>query len=130
MELFAIVAFGVSLIAIISLFVLKYAEVRSGHVVAYALRRRADGEAAALKQRLLRVRLDAGRIPPLVLLYTRYVVHEGALALAAFARLMEYQAHRLADFVSHKRTFVPRETKSEFLKKMSTYQEQTTSRLE
>jgi hypothetical protein len=41
------------------------------------------------------------------------------LGFAAFARSSERQAHRLADLVSHKHGFVPRETRSEFLRKMS-----------
>lgn len=119
MAVSAIVVFGLSLIAIMSLFVLKYWETGSGRVLAPSLRIKADRRALELKDRLSHIRLDLARIPPLTVLYGRYLVHEGALGFAAFARISEHQAHRLADLVSHKRTFVVRETRSEFLKKVS-----------
>ena len=113
------IIFGISLIAIASLFVLKNWETGSGRVIAPAFRYDADVRAIQLKSRLSHVRLDLARIPPLALLYCRYLIHEGALGFAAFARLSEKQAHRVADLVSHKRTFVTRETRSEFLRKVS-----------
>ena len=113
------IMFGISLVGMISLFVLKNWETGSGRVLAPALRARADNRAAALKNRISHIRLDLARIAPIVLLYSRYLIHEGALGFAAFARLSEREAHRIADLVSHKRTFVVRETKSEFLKKVS-----------
>ena len=119
MAIFAIVAFGISLVTIVSLFVLKYWEVESGRVVAPILRARADSRALILKDRLFRVRLDMARIPPITLVYGRYLVHEGALAIAAFARMSEVYAHKLAELVSHKRTFIPRERRSEFLRQVS-----------
>jgi len=48
-------------------------------------------------------------------------VREAALGLAASARYLERQAHRLADLVSHKRGFERRETKSEFLKQVTDF---------
>ena len=119
MEVFAIMIFGISLIATASLFVLRYWETGSGRVIAPTLRVAADRQALQLKAKLFHIRLDLARIPPLAVLYGRYLVHEGALGFAAFARMSERQAHRLADMVSHKRTFVPRETRSEFLRKVS-----------
>ena len=119
MPVFAIAVFGISLIAIASLFVLKQWETGSGRVIAPALRVQADARALELKAKLFHIRLDLARIPPLALLYMRYLIHEGALAFAAFARFSEHQAHRLADTVSHKRTFVVRETRSDFLKQVS-----------
>jgi hypothetical protein len=41
-----------------------------------------------------------------------------AVGFARFARLASESAHRLADFVSHKRNFTRRETRSEFLKQV------------
>ena len=119
MPVFAIIIFGMSLVAVSSLFVLKYWETGSGRVIAPSLRARADHRALELKDALFHVRLDIARIPPFAVLFMRYLVHEGALAFAAFARLSERQAHRLADVVSHKRTFAPRETRSQFLKQVS-----------
>ena len=119
MVTFSILSFGISLVLIGGLFVLKRWEVRASHVLVPAARRGADRHALALKDRLLNIRQDLARVPPLVTLYARYLVHEGALGFAAFARMSEIQAHRLADLVSHKHTFVPRETRSEFLRKVS-----------
>ncbi len=119
MVFFAIFVFGVSLIGIIALFALKYRELKIGRKLAPAMRTRADHEALVLKNKLFNMRTDIARIAPIAVLYGRYLVHEGALGFAAFARMSEQQAHHLADAVSHKRTFVPRETKSDFLKKVS-----------
>jgi hypothetical protein len=119
MVIFVMIMFGISLIGIIALFVLKNWEIGSGRVLMPALRNRVDDRANMLKNRISHVRLDLARIAPIALLYSRYLIHEGALSFAAFARLSERQAHRVADLVSHKRTFVVRETKSEFLKKVS-----------
>ena len=130
MELFAIIVFGVSLVVIATLFVLKYFEVRSGSVVGTSLRYKADRGALALKYRISIVRLDLARVSPVVLLYSRYLVHEGALRFASIARMAERQAHRLADLVSHKRSFVPRETRSEFLRKVSNRKNGETGALE
>ena len=119
MAVFAILLFGLSLIAISSLFVLKHWETGTGRMIAPDLRYKADRRARALKQELFSLRGTLGRFGPIAILYVRYLVHKGALALAAFARLSERQAHKLADTVSHKRTFVVRETKSQFLKQVS-----------
>lgn len=119
MQVFAILFFGVSLVGIGALFILKRWEDGSGRVLAPVLRHQADQGALALKDRLLNLRYDLARIPPMAVLYARYIVHEGAMGFAAFARMSEVQAHRLADLVSHKHTFVPRETRSEFLRQMS-----------
>ncbi|HUO56142.1 MAG TPA: hypothetical protein VMU27_01765 [Candidatus Paceibacterota bacterium] len=121
MTILSITVFGLSLIAIMALFVLKQWEVGSGRVIASSFRMSADEQALALKQRLFHLRLDLARIPPLTLLYLRYFIHEAALSFAALARWSEQQAHKLADFVSHKHTFVPRETRSDFLRKVSNY---------
>jgi hypothetical protein len=119
MQIFAIVIFGISLIGIGMLFLLKRWETEAGRVLAPAWRKEADYRALALKDKLFHLRRDLARIPPIALLYCRYLVHEGALGFAAFARMSEGYAHRLADLVSHKHTFVPRETKSEFLRQVS-----------
>jgi hypothetical protein len=121
MMIFAMIIFGFSLIAITSLFVLKNWELRSGRMLAPAFRHKADEQAIQLKNRLSHIRLDLARVAPLAVLYGRYLIHEGALGFAAFARISERQAHRIADLVSHKRTYVVRETRSEFLKKVSSH---------
>ena len=119
MAVFAIVVFGLSLIAISSLFLLKHWETGTGRVLAPAFRRSADLRALELKAQLFNIRGTLSRTGPIAALYMRYLIHRGALGFAAFARFSERQAHKLADAVSHKRTFAPRETKSQFLKQVS-----------
>jgi len=119
MTVFAIITFGISLIGICALFILKYWETGTGRVLAPVMRQEADERARELKERLFHLRADVAHMGPLLVLFVRYLIHEGALAFAGFARIMEAQAHRLAELVSHQHTFVPRETKSEFLKRVS-----------
>ena len=119
MPIAAISIFGVTLVAIGALFVLKFWETGTGRMLAPSLRMGADTYALQLKNRLFRARLDLARTVPFAVLLSRYLVHEGALGFAAFARISEMQAHRLAELVSHKRTFVPRETRSTFLRQVS-----------
>ena len=116
---FTIAVFGVSIVAIGGLFTLKHWEAGTGRILAPSLRRSADRRALELKVRMLNVRHDLARIPPMAVLYGRYLVHEGALGFASFARMSERQAHRLADLVSHKHGFVVRETRSDFLRQVS-----------
>jgi hypothetical protein len=119
MVIFAMIVFGISLISIIALFVLKNWENGSGRILMPAFRERSDDQAMRLKNRISHMGLDLARVPPIAVLYGRYLVHEGALGFAAFARMSEAYAHRVADLVSHKRTFVARAPRSEFLKKVS-----------
>ncbi len=119
MEIVMIVLFGISLVCVISLFAIKNWEVKRNRILMPVLRNRADNEALRLKDHLLRVRVDVARVVPIALVYTRFLVHKGALSVAAMARNSERRAHRLAEIVSYKRTHVPRETTSEFLRKVS-----------
>jgi hypothetical protein len=119
MDIVAMILFGCSLVGICGIFTLKSWEVRHERMLAPHVRSRLDGAALGIKHQLFQIRLDVARIPPLTVWYTRVVLHKGALGFAAFARMSEYQAHRLAELVSHKRTSTPRETRSEFLKKVS-----------
>ena len=116
---FAIVLYIISFVGILGLFAIKAWEVRRGRRFVPQLRERADQRALVLKTHLLDSRSQIERIVPFMLLVTRYVVHEGALALAAVARSIESGAYWLADFVSHKRRFERRVTKSKFLTDVS-----------
>ena len=124
MTIVPIVIFATSLLAIGVLFAIKRWETAHGRVLAPQVRMRADRGALKLKSRLQDVRMDAAKLPPMAALYARYFVHEAALSFAAFARTAERQAHRVADLVSHKRYFVARETRSEFLKKVSEHRQE------
>ena len=102
-----------------ALFGLKSWEIARGRILAPVMRTRFDDRAMQLKDLLAAARLDAAKLLPLAVVYTRIGIHEAALALAVFARFAERQAHRLADLVSYKHHYEKRETQSEFLKKVS-----------
>ncbi len=116
---FAATVFFISFLSIVSLFALKYWELRNERVIAPILRAKFDARALHLKDLLAAARVDLAKIPPLTLRLTRILIHEAALGLAVLARITERQLHRLADLVSHKHRFEKRETRSEFLKKVS-----------
>ncbi|MCR4325580.1 MAG: hypothetical protein NUV59_02120 [Patescibacteria group bacterium] len=115
----AMVFFLLALVGVITLFSLKYWEIRSGRVVMPEMRTRIDESARYLKGLMLAARVDLAKLSPQVLRIARLLVHEAALLLAALARAGERQAHRLADMVSYKHRFEARKTRSEFLKKVS-----------
>lgn len=120
---FAASTFFVSLGGIGALFALKYWEMRRGEVFFPAMRARADVQAAKLKVLAGAAWLDLAKIPPMTLRIARILIHDAALGIAALARMSERGAHRLADFVSHKRGFERRETRSEFLRKVSEHRQ-------
>lgn len=117
--LFAAIAFFVALCGIVALFGLKYWELKKGSVLFPAMRTRADGQAIHLKELMLAARADLSNLPDLSLRLGRILLHRLALLLASLARIGERQAHRLADMVSYKHRFEKRETRSEFLRKVS-----------
>ena len=77
-----------------------------------------DSEALHIKGLLSAAELDLKKLPPLFVYWMHGVIHIAALEFARAARAASREAHRLADFVSHKRNFKRRVTRSEFLKKM------------
>jgi hypothetical protein len=113
--------FIVSLVLIIGLFAVKHWELSHDSQFYPDLRVRADESALRLKDVLAHSREYAGEIPPLLVRLMSIAVHKGALAFAALARILERSAYKIADFVSHRRYFSPRETRSEFLQKVSEY---------
>lgn len=117
------IVFLFALLGIIVLFGLKRWELSHERVIAPALRHRGDIRALQVKDLALAARKDLAKLPPQIVLVGRVIIHEAALSFAALARLLERQAHRLADFVSHKRGFERRQTRSEFLKKVSEHKE-------
>ena len=117
----AVIIFALSLLGITTLLSLKVVEERRGARFAARLRESADIRALNLKSFALQSREELAKLPPFLLLFSRVLVREAALGLAASARYLEGQAHRLADLVSHKRGFERRETKSEFLKQVTDF---------
>ena len=116
--LVASLIFLLALVLIALLFALKQWEINHGRTLSPALRARADAGARELKHRALESGTEIQKLWPFAILLTRYLVHEAALGFARIARGLEREAHNVADLVSHKRSFTPRETRSEFLRKM------------
>ena len=128
MLLFSGIVFLASLLGIVLLFAVKYWEMTGDReLIPTGLRMKADDRALQTKQWLAIGRNELSRIPPLSVLVIRFLIHEAALALAAFARVAEAQAHRLAELVSHRRTFEKREPRSQFLKQVSEHKSITTT---
>jgi hypothetical protein len=117
--LFAGILFVLSLLGIVALFALKSWEAHRGSVFFPALRQRADVHALHVKELAYAARVDLEKLPPEMVRLGHVLVHDAALAFAALARAAERGAHRVADLVSHKRHYMPRETRSEFLKKVA-----------
>jgi len=115
----ASIFFFSSLLGIIGLFGLKYWEQRHSRVLVPAFRETLDTRALQLKALLTAARMDLAQFLPVLVRLSRFFIHEAALGFAYLARVAERQAYRLADFVSHKHRFEKRETRSEFLKKVS-----------
>ncbi len=119
MALFATIIFAFSLVGIIVLFALKAWETHRGYVLAPTLRTQADEQALRFKAYIMNGRQEAAKIIPFTTLMMRYFIHEGALGFARAAHFTGVQAHRLADFVSHKHHFERQAPRSEFLKRVS-----------
>lgn len=121
----AAIVFFASLVGLALLFTLKAVEAKRDSVFMPGFRMTLDQHAIVLKERLIDLRLILARIPPIIVLIGRYLLHELAIAAAKLARIAEAQAYRVADFVSHKRSFEKRTgpavgPQSDFLKKVST----------
>jgi hypothetical protein len=115
----ATVVFFVSFFGIVSLFALKHWELRRERTLAPVLRSKFDARALQFKELLAAARVDLAKVPPFALRLVRVLIREAAIGFAVLARVAERQAYRLADLVSHKHRFEKRETRSEFLKKVS-----------
>ena len=121
MLIVVLVLFVLSIIGLLALFSLKYVEAQRGTQYMPERRVWADEQALKLKDFLGRSHGEFAKVLPAFALILRIGVHELALLFAAFARLMEREAHRIADMVSHKHRFERRESRSEFLKQVGEF---------
>lgn len=121
MIILSIGLFVLALVGIVGLFTLRFFEEKNGAKHMPALRARADEYALLCKDWLETLRRDAEYLAPAAARIGRELVHEGALGFASFARMLERGAYALADRVGHKHRFVPRETRNEFLRRVSEY---------
>lgn len=114
--------FGFSISGIILLFLVKRYEVRRNLLVGGRFRNRADDFALDVKWAFMVIEWYLAHTPDFVIAFTRFGIRNLALSFARLARNSEAHAHRLADFVSHKRNFERRETKSDYLKQVGEHQ--------
>jgi len=111
--------FFISFTLIVALFALKQWEFSRGREVAPALRSKLDSEAIRMKELVVAGRSDIEKLPPILAYAIRRILHSLAVDFGHLAHALGTEAHRLADAVSYKRNFTQRETRSEFLKKVS-----------
>ena len=111
--------FFASLLLTCFLFALKVREIETGRRLAPRLREMADREALHLKDLLFAVQVDLKKLSPLLVHWGHVVLHFMAIEFARAARAAPPSAHSFADFVSQKRNFRIRQTRSEFLRKVS-----------
>lgn len=110
--------FFASLTGLSLLFGLKAIESKRGNIFLPRVRSVADDAALSLKSLLSELRVMLSKLPPACVYLSRVVLHKLALGSAQLARLAEAQSHKVADLVSHKRTFEKREPRSDFLKQV------------
>lgn len=115
----AYAAFFISLVGLVGFFVLKDWEQKHGATLFPKFRGTLDIAAARLHDLMIALLADVEKIPPEIVHVSRILVHESALWTASALRSLAELVHRLADLVSHKRNFVRRAPRSEFLKKVS-----------
>lgn len=111
--------FFVSLAGIIGLFVFKLWEERRERAVLPRFRLALDAIAYRCKELANAGEAWLSRAPSSAAALVLSALASSAVGFAHLARAASEAAHKLADFVSHKRNFTRRETKSEFLKKVT-----------
>lgn len=116
---FSFVIFCLALIGIVLHFGVKYWEIEHGPILEIELHKTADREALRIKELMHAAGIDLKKVPPLAVHAAQSALHTGAVRFEKFAHWLGKQAHNVADTVSHRRTFTHRETRSEFLKKVS-----------
>lgn len=122
MTLAAGILFGVSLFGIIALFLVKRFEVKKGILIGGRFRSHADDFALDVKWVFMVIEWYLAHTPDFLFALSRFGIRNLALGVARLARTSEARAHQLADFVSHKRNFERRETRSDFLKQVGEHQ--------
>jgi hypothetical protein len=109
---FYIALFFASLAGLVMLFSLKYVEVASGRIFMPNVRQALDAHASRVRRGCMKL-----------ILFGYWILHILAVLVALSARSVERQAHRSADFISHRRKYERRETQSSFLKEVSSHKD-------
>ncbi len=120
---FYISIFGVALFGLVVLFSLKYVESTSGRVLMPRARQTLNFRALGIRRGVLVVIHTIEHLPAFMVALGYATLHLLAIVVALSARMAERQAHRVADFVSHKRKFQRRETQSVFLKEVTSHKD-------
>lgn len=104
------------------MFAFKHREVRAGReLLPSTLREKGDEQALAFKEFLGQMRGEARTWPAKLLVIGRVLARRAMLSLAVAARATERKAHLLADRLSHKHHFAPRESTNSFLRQVSDF---------
>ncbi|HET8581109.1 MAG TPA: hypothetical protein VFL98_01420 [Candidatus Paceibacterota bacterium] len=119
----SMIIFGGAFALILALFILKLVEAVSGRTLAPNTRAMLDEKALVVERMGEKAAYAVEHLPSFTIAFALYLVHVCAFLVARSARGIERQAHRVAEFVSHKRTFSRRETKSDFLKQVRKHKE-------
>ncbi|MBI2610863.1 hypothetical protein HYW60_02935 [Candidatus Kaiserbacteria bacterium] len=126
----AYTVFFLSLALLVGFFGLKEWERKGARVLFPSLREKLDRIALRLQDLMIALKRDAEKIPPELLHISRILIHEIALSLASTLRFLSLQAHALAELVSHKRNFVRRAPRSEFLKKVIEHKNESSTEVD
>ncbi len=110
--------FFAALAGIVALFGLKIWEERSMRTLLPRFRALLDSGAVKCKLLLIRAEDMFIALPSVSAQLALSALAFSAIGFARLARTASEAAHQLADFVSHKRNFERRETRSEFLKQV------------
>ena len=124
----AIITFGISLAAIIVLFILKHIEIKKSYIVAPTMRAAADRSALRCKALLRDLEMHVEQLPPRATKAFRSGLAVAAATFGSIAHRVGKESHRLADVVSHKHNFERSETRSEFLKQVTEHKNGNTIR--
>ena len=116
--LVSIILFAGALTVIGVVFLVAYIESRRGALVLPRAQAVLDGWAQGAQREFGRAGRTLDNWPTVIAQVLYYAVHVAAVAVALLARAAEKRAHKVADFVSHRRSFTQHETKSNFLKEV------------
>jgi hypothetical protein len=120
---FYIALFFASLAGLVMLFSLKYVEVASGRIFMPNVRQALDAHASRVRRGCMKLIHVVEHLPAFTVLFGYWILHILAVLVALSARSVERQAHRSADFISHRRKYERRETQSSFLKEVSSHKD-------
>lgn len=121
-----LIIFVSALSALVGLFSLRYVEISTGRTYMPRVRHVMDGWALTLYMLGKRGVYVIEHIPSLLVASVFWLLHIFAILVALSARNAEKWAHKMADSVSHRHNFIPKETRSSFLRQVRHHKETLT----